>query len=61
MQDIGLYIDSLSIDTTHLELTLRVLLQVLLLGSSAVFSGSATAMFSLSRIDLHRRRRSVIS
>lgn len=45
-------------DATDLELTLRVLLQVLLLAGSAVFSGSETALFSLSRIDLQQQRNS---
>jgi CBS domain containing-hemolysin-like protein len=56
MDEIKLFIDSLSIDTEHLELTLRITLQVLLLIASAVFSGSETAMFSLSRIDLQKLR-----
>ncbi len=44
------------IDTTNLELILRVVLQVVFLVSSAVFSGSETALFSLSRIDLQKLR-----
>ncbi|ODB93300.1 hypothetical protein A3194_00975 [Candidatus Thiodiazotropha endoloripes] len=40
------------------ELILRVSLQVVLLGFSAVFSGSETALFSLSRIDLQKLRHS---
>ncbi|NEX23416.1 HlyC/CorC family transporter [Thiorhodococcus mannitoliphagus] len=43
-------------DTWNLELILRGILQALLLGSSAVFSGSETALFSLSRIDLQQLR-----
>ncbi len=56
MEEIRLFIDSPQIDTANLELTLRIVLQVLLLVSSAVFSGSETAMFSLSRIDLQKLR-----
>ena len=44
--------------TTHLELTIRIALQVVLLISSAIFSGSETALFSLSRIDLQQLRNS---
>jgi Mg2+/Co2+ transporter CorB len=40
----------------EIELILRSILQVVLLASSAVFSGSETALFSLSRIDLQRLR-----
>jgi CBS domain containing-hemolysin-like protein len=43
-------------DTWNLELLLRSVLQVMLLLSSAVFSGSETALFSLSRIDLQQLR-----
>jgi CBS domain containing-hemolysin-like protein len=39
------------------EMVLRLGLQVLLLGASAFFSGSETALFSLSRMDLQRLRR----
>ena len=56
MDEINLFIDSLQIDAQDVELTLRILLQVLFLVSSAVFSGSETAMFSLSRIDLQKLR-----
>jgi len=44
------------IDTTNIELLVRGALQVLLLVSSAVFSGSETALFSLSRTDLQQLR-----
>jgi len=44
------------VDTGEIELILRILLQVALLLSSAVFSGSETALFSLSRIDLQKMR-----
>ncbi|MGB5736364.1 MAG: hemolysin family protein [Thiohalocapsa sp.] len=43
-------------DTWNIELLIRGILQVVLLGSSAVFSGSETALFSLSRIDLQQLR-----
>ncbi len=56
MDEISLFLESLQIDTSDLELTLRIALQVVLLVSSAVFSGSETAMFSLSRIDLQKLR-----
>ncbi len=41
---------------TNLELVIRLLFQVLLLVSSAFFSGSETALFSLSRLDLQKLR-----
>jgi len=44
------------IDTLDLEMALRIFLQVVFLLSSAVFSGSETALFSLSRIDLQQLR-----
>jgi CBS domain containing-hemolysin-like protein len=44
------------IDAGELELTVRIVLQIVLLTSSAVFSGSETALFSLSRIDLQKLR-----
>jgi len=43
-------------DTWNIELLIRGVLQVALLASSAVFSGSETALFSLSRIDLQQLR-----
>ncbi len=43
-------------DTWNIELLVRGILQVVLLVSSAVFSGSETALFSLSRIDLQQLR-----
>ena len=56
MEELRLFWESLQIDTADLELTLRLSLQVVLLLASAVFSGSETAMFSLSRIDLQKLR-----
>lgn len=50
----------LLIDTARLaepDMVLRIALQVLLLFGSAFFSGSETALFSLSRLDLHRLRK----
>lgn len=41
-----------------LEILLRILLQMLLFTASAFFSGSETALFSLSRLDLRKLRRS---
>jgi CBS domain containing-hemolysin-like protein len=44
------------IDARDLELSLRIMLQILFLVGSALFSGSETALFSLSRIDLQQLR-----
>lgn len=44
------------LETGDLELMIRIALQVVFLVSSAVFSGSETALFSLSRIDLQNLR-----
>ena len=55
--DLGAY---LSFDPSLLttpDMLARILLQVLLLGGSAFFSGSETALFSLSRLDLQELRR----
>ena len=49
---------AMGLDAVNWELTLRIIIQVLLLASSAVFSGSETALFSLSRIDLQKLRQS---
>jgi len=46
----------MQMDTGNLELIIRIVLQAILLLSSAVFSGSETALFSLSRIDLQKMR-----
>lgn len=54
MEEISLL--STQVDARDLELTLRVIFQVVFLVSSAVFSGSETALFSLSRIDLQQLR-----
>lgn len=51
-------LDMLSIDLHDLELYVRMAFQVVFLMLSAVFSGSETALFSLSRIDLQRLRHS---
>lgn len=48
--------DNLALRSEDLELMLRLFIQLLLLGFSAVFSGSETALFSLSRIDLQKLR-----
>ena len=50
--------DMLSIDLHDLELYVRIVFQVVFLTLSAVFSGSETALFSLSRIDLQKLRQS---
>ena len=56
MSEIQALNESLSISAWDWELILRCVLQVFLLASSAVFSGSETALFSLSRIDLQKLR-----
>ncbi len=58
MEDITGIFESLAFDTGEMELVLRIMFQVLLLVGSAVFSGSETALFSLSRIDLQKLRQS---
>lgn len=47
---------TLPIDGRHLELVIRLLLQVVLLTASAFFSGSETALFSLRPVDLQKLR-----
>ena len=58
MEELKAFFDTLAINADDLELVIRILFQVLLLVSSAVFSGSETALFSLSRIDLQKLRQS---
>ncbi|MES9992444.1 MAG: hemolysin family protein [Candidatus Thiodiazotropha sp.] len=58
MEELRSFIDTLGLADVDWELLLRVMLQVLLLSLSAVFSGSETALFSLSRIDLQKLRHS---
>jgi CBS domain containing-hemolysin-like protein len=58
MNELQAFYQSLNFSSHDLELTLRSLFQVILLGSSAIFSGSETALFSLSRIDLQKLRQS---
>lgn len=58
MDEIQAFMDTLSVTVEDGELFVRILFQVILLGSSAVFSGSETALFSLSRIDLQKLRHS---
>ncbi len=48
----------MDLEAGNIELILRIVVQVVLLLSSAVFSGSETALFSLSRIDLQQLRHS---
>jgi CBS domain containing-hemolysin-like protein len=50
--------DTVAVNLQDLELYLRIFLQALLLLFSAIFSGSETALFSLSRIDLQKLRQS---
>lgn len=56
MNEIQIFYQSINFSAADLELFLRCLFQVILLASSAVFSGSETALFSLSRIDLQKLR-----
>jgi len=58
MDEIKAFLDTLTFNVDDAELYIRMLFQVLLLVSSAVFSGSETALFSLSRIDLQKLRQS---
>jgi len=58
MNELLIFFQSLNVSSTDLELILRCLFQVILLSSSAIFSGSETALFSLSRIDLQKLRQS---
>ncbi|MET0009431.1 MAG: hemolysin family protein [Candidatus Thiodiazotropha sp. 6PLUC9] len=58
MEELRTLYDSLGLGGADWELILRICLQVVLLGFSAVFSGSETALFSLSRIDLQKLRHS---
>ncbi|MES9897577.1 MAG: hemolysin family protein [Sedimenticola sp.] len=58
MEEIKALFDALPFDIADTELILRIMFQVVLLVSSAVFSGSETALFSLSRIDLQKMRHS---
>ncbi len=56
MDELKAIFESLQLSSFNWELTLRCLLQLGLLVMSAVFSGSETALFSLSRIDLQKLR-----
>ena len=58
MGELKTLFDTLAIDLHDLELYIRVFFQVVFLALSAIFSGSETALFSLSRIDLQRLRQS---
>jgi putative hemolysin len=58
MDELLTFYQSINISSADIELTLRCIFQVILLGSSAIFSGSETALFSLSRIDLQKLRQS---
>ena len=56
MEENNAFFNALAISPNDLELTLRCVFQLVLLGASAFFSGSETALFSLSRIDLQKLR-----
>ena len=58
MNELLTFFQSINFSSTDIELTLRCLFQIVLLASSAIFSGSETALFSLSRIDLQKLRQS---
>ena len=58
MDEIKAFADALAISLQDVELYVRIFLQVLFLFFSAIFSGSETALFSLSRIDLQMLRQS---
>jgi len=58
VEEVRTFFVSLMPNISDFELYIRILFQVILLTSSAVFSGSETAMFSLSRIDLQKLRQS---
>ncbi|MBF0263919.1 MAG: HlyC/CorC family transporter [Gammaproteobacteria bacterium] len=58
MDELLAFYHSLNFSSEEIELTLRCIFQFILLSSSAVFSGSETALFSLSRIDLQKLRQS---
>ena len=51
-------VDSINLSAVDWELTIRLLIQSILFCFSAFFSGSETALFSLSRIDLQKLRNS---
>ena len=56
MDEILAFYESLALSPQDVEIFIRVVIQVLLLTLPAVFSGSETALFSLSRIDLQKMR-----
>lgn len=56
MDELKAIYESLQLSSVNWELTLRCIFQLGLLLMSAVFSGSETALFSLSRIDLQKLR-----
>ena len=58
MDEFKAYFDALAFGLHDVELYVRLCVQVLLLLLSAIFSGSETALFSLSRIDLQKLRQS---
>ena len=56
MGELETFFETLEIDFSAWELYARLTFQVFLLFASAIFSGSETALFSLSRIDLQKLR-----
>jgi CBS domain containing-hemolysin-like protein len=58
MDEFNAFFDALAFELHDVELYVRLSVQVLLLLLSAIFSGSETALFSLSRIDLQKLRQS---
>ncbi len=56
MDELKAIYETLQLGSVDWELTIRCLFQAVLLVMSAMFSGSETALFSLSRIDLQKLR-----
>lgn len=56
MDELKAIYESLQLSSIDWELTLRCVFQLVLLSTAAIFSGSETALFSLSRIDLQKLR-----
>ena len=56
MDELMTFYELLDFRPEDVELFIRITVQILLLALSAVFSGSETALFSLSRIDLQKMR-----
>lgn len=55
--DLSVFVSTNPQQLLQLDMILRIILQIVLLCASAFFSGSETALFSLSRLDLQQLRR----